>query len=270
MHELVTMTCRAGMLCRARALRLGLALALAAPLICALPVGQPVGRAMAADGFTPAQRAEIVRILREALRQDPSILRDAVEAMKSDDMRRESEATRAAIVAHRDVMVTPNDPVAGNPKGNVTVVEFYDTRCPYCRTIEPTMAKLLTQDHEVRLVYKDLPILGPASVLAAHALLAAQRQDGYDRLRTALMQAPPDFTKDQIMAIARKVGLDDARLAHDMDNVAIDARLDANLALAKALAIDGTPALVIGDTLVPGAIEFSDLEKAIATARAAR
>ena len=132
------------------------------------------------------------------------------------------------------------------------------------------MARLLAQDDDVRLVYKDLPILGPASVLAAHALLAAQQQNGYDRLRTALMQTGPDYTKDQILATARKVGLDEARLAHDMESPAIDARLAANLQLARALAIDGTPALVIGDTLVPGAVEFAELEKAIATARAAR
>jgi len=251
------------MLRRARvlALRLGMAALLICPLL--------ISRA-SAEAFTPAQRAEIVRILREALTRDPSILRDAVEAMKDDDMRRESEAARTAIAAHRDAMVTPEDPVAGNSKGAVTIVEFYDTRCPYCRAMEPTMARLLAQDHDVRLVYKDLPILGPASVLAAHALLAAQQQNGYDRLRTALMQAPPDYTKDQILAVARTVGLDDARLAHDMDSPAIDARLDANLALAKALAIDGTPALLIGDALVPGAVELSELEKAIATVRAAR
>ncbi len=250
MRDLVTMMRRA----RALALRLGMAaLLICPPLVCQA----------AAEAFTPAQRAEIVRVLREALKRDPSILRDAIEAMKDDDM-------RSVIQAHRAALVTPADPVAGNVKGTVTVVEFYDTRCPYCRQIEPTMARLLAQDHDVRLVYKDLPILGPASVLAAHALLAAQQQNGYDRLRTALMQAPPDYTKDQILAIARKVGLDDVRLAHDMDSAAIDARLDANLTLAKALAIDGTPALVIGDAMVPGAVELAELEKAIATARAAR
>ena len=103
-----------------------------------------------------------------------------------------------------------------------------------------------------------------------HALLAAQQQNGYDRLRTALMQAPPDYTKEQILVIARKVGLDGARLSHDMESAAIDARLDANVQLAKALALDGTPALVIGDTLVPGAIELAELEKAVATARTER
>jgi protein-disulfide isomerase len=252
------------------------ALALALPLgvvplaVAALLMLPPLAGRASADEFTPAQRAEIVRILREALRQDPSILRDAADAMKQDDTRREADAARAAIAAHRDTMVTPADPIAGNPKGAITIVEFYDTRCPYCRAMEPTMAQLLTQDRDVRLVYKDLPVLGAASVLAARALLAAQQQNGYNQLRTALMQAPPEYTKEQILAIARKVGLDSARLSHDMDSAAIDARLDANLRLARALALDGTPALVIGDTLVPGAIELAELEKTVAAARAAR
>jgi len=230
----------------------------------------PLVNQAAAAEFTPAQRAEIVRILREALKQDPSILRDAVDAMKDDDARHDAEAARAAIAANHDLMVTPNDPVAGNPKGAVTIVEFYDTRCPYCRKMEPTMDRLLAQDRDVRLVYKDLPILGPASVLAAHALFAAQQQNGYDRLRTALMRAPPDYTKDKILAIARNLGLDDSRLSRDMDDAAIDTKIDVNLKLAHVLGIDGTPALVIGDTLVPGAVELAELEKEIATARATR
>jgi protein-disulfide isomerase len=229
-------------------------------LLAACPL---LARPALAEEFTPAQRAEIVRMIRSALLQDPSILHDALQAMKEADM-------RSAIEAHRAELVTPADPVAGNVNGTVTVVEFYDTRCPYCREIDPTMAQLLAQDHSVRLVYKDLPVLGPASVLAAHALLAAQRQNGYDKLRAALMRTPPEYTKEQILAIARKVGLDSDRLAHDMEDPTIATRLDANLALATALGIDGTPALVVGDVLVPGAIELADLEKDIATARAAQ
>jgi len=227
-------------------------------------------RPAAADPFTPAQRDEIVQILRDALRQDPSILRDALDALKQDDARHDAEATRAAIIAHRGSLVAPGDPVAGNPNGAVTIVEFYDTSCPYCRQMEPIMADLLRRDHDVRLVYKDVPILGPASVLAARALLAAQRQGGYEKLRTALMQAPPEYTKDQIMVLARKVGLDDARLARDMNDPAIATRLEANLQLAQALNVDGTPALVVGDTMVSGAIELAELEKDIASARTAR
>jgi protein-disulfide isomerase len=229
-----------------------------------------LARPAAADEFTPAQRAEIVRILREALKQDPSILRDAVEVMKQDDSQHDAEAASAAIAAHHDVMVTPDDPVGGNKDGSVTIVEFYDTQCLYCRQMEPTMAQLLRQDHTVRLVYKDLPILGPESVLTARALLAAQKQGGYEKLRTALMQAPGDETKEQILAIARKLGLDDARLGRDMGDPAIATRLHANLHLASALGIDATPALVIGDTLLPGAVELTELEQAIAAARAPR
>jgi protein-disulfide isomerase len=273
MRALVTLPRRMTLIRRALAPTLAAGLALSPALRLALGmtvllIFAPLVSAMADEPFTPSQRTEIVRIVREALKQDPTILRDALEAMKDDDTHHEADASRAAILAHRDAMVTPDDPVAGNPKGTITIVEFFDTRCPYCRRMEPTMARLLQQDHTVRLVYKDLPILGPESVLAAHALLAAQKQNGYEKLRTALMQAPPGYTKEQILAIARTLGLDDARLGHDMDDAAITARIDANLRLARDLGLDGTPALVIGDTLVPGAVELAELEKTIATTRA--
>src|SRR5580698_10523385 len=141
-----------------------------------------------ADEFTAAQRAEIVNILRDALKQDPSILRDAVTALQTDDGERDKMAARAAVAAAHDVLITPNDPVAGNPRGSVTIVEFFDVRCPYCRKLEPEMAAFLASDHDVRLVYKDLPILGPASVLGTKALLAARKQDAYEKLREVLMQ----------------------------------------------------------------------------------
>ena len=130
-----------------------------------------------ADQFTPAQRDEIVHIMRDALKQDPTILRDAVEALQADEGSRQEAAARGAIAASRQALTEdPADPVAGNPKGDITIVEFFDTRCPYCRKLEPTMTALLKSDHGVRLVYKDLPILGPASVVGSKSLLAAQRQ----------------------------------------------------------------------------------------------
>ena len=244
-----------------------LARTLAAALLLIVPL--IAGPSVAAE-FTQAQRAEIVQILREALKQDPSILRDAVDALRQEDAQRDTDASRAAILAHRDALVTPDDPVAGNKDGTATIIEFYDTRCPYCRQMEPTMTRLLQRDHNVRLVYKDLPVLGPPSVIAAHALLAAQKQGGYDKLRTALMKLPPNYTKDGVLATARSLGLDDARLGKDMDDPAIAARLDANVQLARALGIDGTPALIIGDTLIPGAVDMAELEKDVAAVRAAR
>ena len=150
-----------------------------------------------ASEFTAAQRAEIVQILRDALKQDPSILREAVDALQADDGKNQ----RAALAAAKDSLVDPADPVNGNPNGDVTIVEFFDTRCPYCRKLEPSMAELLAHDHGVRLVYKDLPILGPASVLGSKALLAAQRQGGYENpwtapaSRWASWQTPPEHCR---------------------------------------------------------------------------
>jgi protein-disulfide isomerase len=227
----------------------------------------PWSAAARAAEFTPGQRAEIVAIVRDALKQDPSILRDAVVALQADEGERAQQASRAAITQSRNQLVTPADPVAGDPHGDVTIVEFFDTRCPYCRKLEPVMESFLAKDHKVRLVYKDLPILGPASVLGTKALLAAQKQDAYDKMRDAVMKLPPDTTLAEIEMSARALGLDWPRMAHDMEDPAVQARIDANLKLAHELGIQGTPALVIGDNLIPGALELPELQKAVADAR---
>ena len=129
------------------------------------------------------------------------------------------------------------------------------------------MDSFLMRDRKVRLIYKDLPILGPASVLGTKALLAAQRQDQYGRMRDAVMKLPPDTTTEQIEAAARALGLDWPRLARDMDDPVVQARIDANIKLAHDLGIQGTPALVIGNDLVPGAMDLLELQKAVAEAR---
>src|SRR5579875_3099643 len=223
-----------------------------------------VGGTASAQSFTSAQRAEIVQILRDALRQDPSILRDAVTALQADEAKQQTQA----VLAHPDKLITPADPIEGDPHAAVTIVEFYDVRCPYCRKLEPDMAQLLSKHHDVRVVYKDLPILGPPSILASRALLAAQKQDGYLKLRTLLMRAPPDITEDTIKKAAAQAGLDWAKLQQDMKNPAIEAQLNANLQFARDAGIDGTPALVIGKQFVTGAIPLAELEQDVATAKA--
>ncbi len=223
-----------------------------------------------AQQFTPAQRDEIVQIVRDALKRDPSILRQAVESLQADEGREREAASRAAIAASGKALIDPADPVAGNPAGDVTIVEFFDARCPYCKRLEPTMADLLRGDAGVRLVYKDLPILGPASLLGSRALLAAQRQGGYEKLRDALMRGGADITRESIGGEAQRLGLDWPQLQRDMEDPAIKHRLDANIQLAHALGIQGTPALVIGEDLIPGAVELPELQKAVAAARTAK
>ena len=224
-----------------------------------------IGGAAHADQFTPAQRAEIVGIVRDALMRDPSILRDAINALKSD----EGDQQKAQLAASR-TRLEDGGAVTGNPQGDVTIVEFFDTRCPYCRRMEPVMENYLAQDHKVRLVYKDLPILGPPSVLGSKALLAAHRQGGYEQLRDAIMAGPPQTTKATIKEAAEGLGLDWAQLARDMEDPAIQTQIEQNLKLAQAIGVHGTPAMLIGDTLVPGAVDLPELREAVAAARKAR
>lgn len=218
--------------------------------------------------FTEAQRAEIVGIVREALKTDPSILRDAVEALQADEAAAKENRAKAAVErAGESLTRTAGDPVAGNPNGDVTVVEFYDLRCPYCRKMLPVMAELLKSDPKIRVVYKDIPILGPGSTLGARAVLAAMRQGGYLRLHDAVMTGSQTITEDSLHEAAKRVGLDWERLQHDMGDPAIQARLDANLHLAQSLGIDGTPAYVVGQKLMPGAVDLAELQGAVAAMR---
>ncbi len=223
-----------------------------------------------AQGFTPEQRAEVLSILREALRSDPSILRDALAGLEEAEQRDRTEARRAAIASNAEALFRDAaDPVKGNPRGDVTLVEFFDARCGYCKQLHPTMEALLRRDPNVRVVMKDLPILGPNSVLAARALLAAQRQGRYGPLYDALLTLRAEPTEAVIRQQAERIGLDWSRLRRDMDDPALERRIQSNLRLAGALGIEGTPALVIGETLVPGAVDLPALERLVAEARAA-
>ncbi len=231
-------------------------------LLAALLLLPPVSAR--ADGFTSEQRDEIVRILRDALVRDPTILRDAVLAMQKTDTANETAGEAAAIAAHRrSLLANPADPIAGNAAGARAVVEFYDPRCGYCRQMLPVLAGLLKADPSVRLIYKEIPVLGPGSVLDAQALVAAQAQNGYFALQAALMGDAEAPTKARIRALATSVHLDPDRLLADMDGAAVHDRLAANLALAQALGVTGTPTLVIGDTLTSGAMGLEELQAAV-------
>lgn len=221
--------------------------------------------------FTPAQRGEIVTIMRDALRTDPTLLRDAIAAMQRQETQHEEEAARTAIALLGTALTQESgDPVAGNPHGDVTLVEFYDVRCPYCRRMLPVLAELLKREPGLRVVYKDLPILGPPSVLGARALLAAQKQDGYFRLHDVLMAGPPEVDMARLQAAAAGVGLDWDRLQRDMAAPDVQARIAANLALGQKLHIEGTPAYIIGGKMIAGAVDLAELQGAVTEARNGR
>jgi protein-disulfide isomerase len=250
------------------------------PLLALLALAPPAAAEAPGGAFTPAQRAEIVGILREALRQDPSILREALAGLEAAEQRDRLAARRAAIARHGEALFRDGaDPVRGNASGDVTIVAFFDARCGYCKQLHPALEALLRRDRDVRIVMKDLPILGPNSVLASRALLAAQRQGRYAPLQDALLALRIEPTEAVLRQQAERVGLDWARLRREMDDPAIARRIEDTLRLAQSLGIEGTPALVIAPaedadganaTLVPGAVDLASLERLVAEARAAR
>ena len=223
--------------------------------------------AAAAQGFSPAQRQEVVQILRDALKTDPTILRDALLALQADEDRGRERTVSEAISRLGKQLYDPADAAEGNPQGDVTMVEFYDTRCPYCRRMLPVMTELMQDEPGLKLVMKDLPILGPSSTLESRALLAAQRQGGYFKLRDALMASNAPATPAAIRDTADRLGLDGAQIVAAMDDPAIKTRLDGNIALAQQLGVQGTPAIIVGTHVIAGAADIAELRQAVADAR---
>ena len=225
--------------------------------------------AFAADPvFSQAQHDEIIAIVRQALKADPSILRDAVVTLQADSEAREAAEQHTAIAdKHQQLFNSFGDPEAGNPSGDVTVVEFYDPRCPYCRKMLPGIEALLAKDHGIRLVYKDIPVLGPASTMESRAIVAAQKQGGYLKMQSGLMANPAQPSDEMIAEVARAAGLDADKLKADMASPATTARIKANLDLAHALKVTGTPTFVVGEQVIPGMVDASQLEDAVAQAR---
>ena len=238
-------------------------------LLPALAWGTAFSPALAwGDPFTPAQRQEVVAIVRQALKDDPSILRDAVLSLRASEEKQEQDGQQQLIASHSAALTDGRgDAVAGNPAGNVTLVEFYDPRCPYCRRMVPVIDAMVASDPKLRVVFKLIPILGPQSVLEARAIAAAGAQGAYVPMQEALMRQSAPVTDETIASIARSLHLDPARLVRDMNGAAVAGHLDDNVALAKALKIDGTPAIVVGNQMISGAVAESDLQKAVDAAR---
>jgi len=235
--------------------------------LSALVALMPSGPAEAAE-LAPDQRQAIEGIIRDYLRKNPEVLLDALQAAE-DKMKGEAHDKASAVLNARrhEVFDDPDAPVAGNPQGNASLVEFFDYRCPYCKQVVPSLEALLAEDRQLRLVYKEFPVLGPDSVTAARAALAARKQDKYDAMHRALMAQKGQLDEAAVFRVASSVGLDVERLKRDMAAPDIDRMIKANTSLASALDIRGTPGFVIGDEIVPGAISLQALKQLIDTAR---
>lgn len=228
--------------------------------------------APAAHAQTPAfndtQRRAIQEIVRDYLVKNPEVIMEAIEELQKRERAETAEKQKGALAANKQkIFQDPASPVGGNPQGDVTVVEFFDYQCGYCKAVTGDVNTLLKTDGKVRFVYKEFPILGPASLTAAKAALAARAQGKYEALHNALMANKGQLDDAKIFQIAAGAGLDVDKLKKDMNTPEVEQAIGANHALAEALGIRGTPAFVVGDELVPGAIKLDEMKKLVAQAR---
>lgn len=220
-------------------------------------------------GFAPEQIQGIEQIVRDYLLANPEVLIQSLNEYQQRQKVAESQRQQEAVIASRAALTSdPDTPVMGNPDGDVSIVEFFDYKCPYCKRAAGTIKAVIAADSNIRLVMKEFPILGPQSIKAARAALAAAKQGKYEEFHWALMTEPGDMSDPHIRKVARTVGVDVDLMVKDMESPDIQAMIARNHQLAQSLQINGTPAFVIGDTLLPGAVDRQTIERIVAQIRA--
>jgi protein-disulfide isomerase len=221
--------------------------------------------------YLVAHPEEVERIVKNYLINDPDVLKDALAELIKRQVTGTSADKSAAIKSHAGLLFdSPRQVTLGNPKGDVTVVEFFDYNCGFCKRALADMMELL-KDPNLRIVLKELPVLGPASTEAARVAVAVRLQDAqgekYLAFHRKLLTDRGSADKMRALAVARALGLDMARLERDLASDEIRATLEESAQLARALGISGTPAYVIGNAVVPGAIGAARLRDVIKAAR---
>lgn len=217
---------------------------------------------------TDLSESQVEQIVRDYLLKNPEVIVEALQLYQEREEQAEADRAKQMLMAHRDRLDDPTGRfVSGNPQGDVTIVEFFDYRCSFCKRVLPALLDEVRKDGNVRLVFKEFPVLGDDSVRAARAGIAAAQQNRYYDMHLALMQTRGNLTEDKILSIAGDLGLDVERLRADMSSPETEAEIARNYELAQILNIRGTPGFVIGDELVPGAINAEQFRALIAQAR---
>jgi protein-disulfide isomerase len=243
-----------------------LLITLAVTCAFALPCSLPAFATGA--GKAPVTNEALQQAIHDYILAHPEVLIQSLRIAKENEEMRIAEQNKALVASlKKDLVDDPNAPVRGNRRGDVTVVEFFDYRCPVCRQVEPSLLALIKDDPGLRVVEKEFPILGPASVYAARAALAASRQGKYEQFHNAVMSKRPNFDEATVLKLAEDAGLALDRLKTDMNSPEVDAEIKRTAEIAEALRLDGTPAFIVGTELVPGATDLETLQALVDEAR---
>jgi protein-disulfide isomerase len=247
-------------------------LRLFATALLALMLAFPVGGGARAQSFSPDQRGEIERVIREYLLSHPELLQEAMGELEKRQQQAEAEKHRAAVKQHAaTIFNSPRQVTLGNPQGDVTLVEFFDYRCGYCKRAMSDMMELMKADPKLKIVLKEFPVLGEPSTQAAQVAVAVRMQDKtgkkYLDFHQKLLGGRGDVDRARAIAVAREIGLDMARLDKDLASDEVRVTLEESFKLAEALGLNGTPSYVVGDDVVVGAVGIPALREKINQAR---
>ncbi len=242
------------------ALLLGLVLLLSARA----PDGIAAQNTRATDtrALTTAQKAAVEATVREYIMAHPEIIPEAINALQS-------RSVTQLLATNRAEIETPYAGAwTGAKDGDVTLVEFFDYACPYCRAAKVELDRLVASDPKLRVVYRDFPVIAPGSEEAALASLSAANQGRYGAFHNAMFTDPARVSHEKVVANVRTARLDEVRTARDLAGKAGAAEIRKNIELGRALSLTGTPAFIIGDKILMGAQSLDDLRKAVAVVRA--
>jgi len=228
--------------------------------------------AASAQSFSPDQRGEIEKIIRDYLLSHPELLQEVIAEMEKKQAAADAEKHRAAIKENEAIIFnSPRQVTLGNPQGDVTMVEFFDYNCGYCKRAVTDMLDLMKTDPRLKVVLKEFPVLGPASVEVAQVGVAVRMQDKtgkkYLEFHQKLLTGRGQVDKAKAIAAAKDVGLDMARLEKDLKSDEIGKTLEESMKLAEALGLNGTPSYVINNDVVIGAVGLAALSQKIQAAR---
>jgi protein-disulfide isomerase len=220
------------------------------------------------DASTILSRADIEKIVREYIIQHPEVLMESVQAYRERERVEEQRRSKDAVAANRrELFNDAASPVTGTADAEVEIVQFFDYKCGYCRRVSLTLATVLEKHKNVRMIYKELPILGPDSHMASRAALAAAKQGAYQGFHRELMSLNGPLTPAAIEDTGKKLGLDVARLKADMSSKEVESSLMQNQRLANAIGVQSTPSFVIGNELISGAMDLPRFEELISRSR---
>lgn len=241
-----------------------LAVTYVSALLCSVPAltqTTDAGKALVAN-------EALQQAIHDYILAHPEVLIQSLRIAKEREESHTAEQNKTLVTSLKNELVDdPNAPVRGNPSGDVTLVEFFDYRCPYCREVEPFLQALIKNDHGLRVVVKEFPILGPTSVYAARVALAAYKQGKYEQFHDAVMSKKSNINEAALLKLAEEAGLALDRVKTDMNSPDVDAEIKRTTEIAKALRLSGTPAFIVGTELIPGATDLETLQALLDEAR---